>query len=464
LEGSESKAKPASSVDRWDKLHWDGSIASSDFPDQNMAQAMRTKKTKAISQTRRLSHKDRLAATDLFTRDALPTEISIRLFTSAQLTDQLTRSRWQTKNSLVYMITDLVSASDGIPRADTKDSLVAQFADPGQALLTARRIQWAVLGFLQNRPQQPAAAAIVVRATENSERSTPSSSSPNSRSKKTFPDSSRPGQILVDEPIYARINNLPDLRFRSAKSAGGFHELVWASPDVYEVFLKVPDAIFEAGEQVSEPLSIDGVAASSTTLEYSRIDQITVPSKTPVDSLDGRPAATHQPNETQIPKSQAGKSALWRSPRRLRMAIIAIALVAVSSGIIAITKHRKQPKAVGIGTTPAVDTAPVPTSSTVRPTTPDQHPPQAGTNPSSEGKGSSTSTSKQPSEPRGGSCDLTYRQVVEFLDMADRNRGQGRYGDAAREYSAVLACDPRNDRARSGLARARSAQAVHTSR
>ena len=161
-----------------------------------MAQAMRTKKTKAISQTRRLSHKDRLAATDLFTRDALPTEISIRLFTSAQLTDQLTRSRWQTKNSLVYMITDLVSASDGIPRADTKDSLVAQFADPGQALLTARRIQWAVLGFLQNRPQQPAAAAIVVRATENSERSTPSSSSPNSRSKKTFPDSSRPGQIL----------------------------------------------------------------------------------------------------------------------------------------------------------------------------------------------------------------------------------------------------------------------------
>ena len=214
---------------------------------------MRTRKTKAISQTRRLSHKDRLAATDIFIRDALPTEISIRLFASVQLTDQLTRSRWQTKDSLVYMITDLVSACDGIPCADTKDSLVARFADPGQALLTARRIQWAVLGFLKNRPQQPVAAAVVVRSTEDSERGALSSAPPNSQSKKTSPDSSRPAQILVDEPIYAWSKNVPDLRFRSAKSAGGFHELVWASPDVYEVFRTVPDAIFEAGERVSQP-------------------------------------------------------------------------------------------------------------------------------------------------------------------------------------------------------------------
>ena len=229
------------------------------------------------------------------------------------------------------------------------------------------------------------------------------------------------------------------------------------------------------------PLPIEEFAASSTTSEYSRIDQITVPSGTRVDRVDGRPAAAHQANEAKIPKSQDGKLALWLSSTRLRMAIIAIALVAVLAGIIAIAKHRKQPQAVGIGTTPPVVRLPVPspTSSTAGasaplstgPKAPDQDPhavlPQPRTDASSAGvarERSSGSPGKRSSEFGGGPCDLTPSQVPGYLDMADRNRWQGRYSDAEREYSAVLACDPRNDRARSGLARARSAQAVHTSR
>jgi len=170
---------------------------------------------------------------------------------------------------------------------------------------------------------------------------------------------------------------------------------------------------------------------------------------------------------------------LWLSPTRLATAIIAIALVAVLGGIIAIAKHRRQPQAVGIGTTPAVVRVPAPSPTTAGasapsstgPEAPDQDPhtvlPQPRTNASSAGvarERSSGSPGKRSSEFGGGPCDLTPSQVPGYLEMADRNRGQGRYSDAEREYGAVLACDSRNDRARSGLARARSAQAVHTSR
>jgi hypothetical protein len=38
-----------------------------------------------------------------------------------------------------------------------------------------------------------------------------------------------------------------------------------------------------------------------------------------------------------------------------------------------------------------------------------------------------------------------------MLDQADRNREQGNYADAARQYRSVLACDPKNPRAFNGL-------------
>jgi Flp pilus assembly protein TadD len=41
--------------------------------------------------------------------------------------------------------------------------------------------------------------------------------------------------------------------------------------------------------------------------------------------------------------------------------------------------------------------------------------------------------------------------LSRMLDQADRNRGQGNYSDAARQYRSVLNCDPNNSRAHSGL-------------
>lgn len=60
-------------------------------------------------------------------------------------------------------------------------------------------------------------------------------------------------------------------------------------------------------------------------------------------------------------------------------------------------------------------------------------------------------------------CQLIPTDVPRYLDMADNNRGRGKYSDAEREYNAVLQCDPQNDRAHSGLTRTKEAEAIQGS-
>ena len=51
----------------------------------------------------------------------------------------------------------------------------------------------------------------------------------------------------------------------------------------------------------------------------------------------------------------------------------------------------------------------------------------------------------------GGNCALDLGMLSKMLDRADRNREQGNYADAARQYRSVLSCDSNNARAHNGL-------------
>jgi serine/threonine-protein kinase len=73
----------------------------------------------------------------------------------------------------------------------------------------------------------------------------------------------------------------------------------------------------------------------------------------------------------------------------------------------------------------------------------------------------STPPAAPPKPPDTQNCQLIATDVPRYLDMADNNRGRGKYSDAEREYNAVLQCDPQNDRARSGLSRTKEAEAIH---
>jgi hypothetical protein len=58
---------------------------------------------------------------------------------------------------------------------------------------------------------------------------------------------------------------------------------------------------------------------------------------------------------------------------------------------------------------------------------------------------------KLPKAAAAANCDLDSNMLPKMLDQAERNRQQGNYPAALRQFRAVLACDRNNARARSGL-------------
>jgi Flp pilus assembly protein TadD len=58
---------------------------------------------------------------------------------------------------------------------------------------------------------------------------------------------------------------------------------------------------------------------------------------------------------------------------------------------------------------------------------------------------------RQPKAAAAGNCDLDTKLLPKMLDQAERNRQQGNYPAALRQFRAVLACDRNNARARRGL-------------
>ena len=73
----------------------------------------------------------------------------------------------------------------------------------------------------------------------------------------------------------------------------------------------------------------------------------------------------------------------------------------------------------------------------------------------------STAEAAAPPKPAStANCQLMPTDIARYLGMAEYNRGRGKYSDAERQYNSVLQCEPDNDRARSGLARAKQAEAI----
>ena len=67
---------------------------------------------------------------------------------------------------------------------------------------------------------------------------------------------------------------------------------------------------------------------------------------------------------------------------------------------------------------------------------------------------SATETPKTSSEP----CQVAPSDIPKRLDHADQFRGAGHYADAERIYKEVLACQPNNERASSGLEKTKRGQ------
>lgn len=399
--------------------------------------------------------------------------ISVRLSNPASASEASALSLWEREDPAASLALDLIVASDGEPLSREGDVLVAGFTAFQPAILAARRLQWAVQGFSEAGDPPPACLAVLVYSTLDE----PDQAAVGALSRSLAQAAA--GAILLTEKAAQPLENLPGFPLQAAKVKGqskgqqgkGLRELLWRAPEAQSTRAFDEQILSQlAGQQT-------GPAAPEQSLEQSPEQSL----EQPVQPVPARP-------EADVPEELKQHSfALLREQPRWMMGGAALAAVLI---VVAVLAFHGKPKPAPAGTAPSSTVASnAPLARTVQPpstgsanpvgSSPADSRASAATPPQTKADkkaaeaakkqaaeaatATQSNTVKQPVPPppppavKQGRCDLDSSQFSGQIDLAWKNLGRGRYGDAQREFGAVLACDPGNGRAREGLERARMA-------
>jgi len=400
--------------------------------------------------------------------------LSIRLW-RAQEKAQAGDLSWQGTDPAVCLTLDGIAAGQGGQTgqagqtgragqgaAPTPDGrfLVAAFAGIQPAILTARRLQWALQGFSEDERFSGTAAAILVHCGEDL---------PALAADVTvlLPlEKAAPGTILLTAKTAELLRDLPGLPVQAAPETGP-SELLWRSPgdapsriadeEVVSQFIKLHGLEVEAPAPSPEPVAADTPPAHGGTDRGVR----ELPDTAGPDAM-----------EPEQPAPGSWIEGLRANPRLLIGGACAAAILLVIV-VVAVFHKGEGKQAPGTAQTAVSTTA---TPSGAGPQIQAQAAnPAAGTGAAAastvpvkpgetarRGKHEEAVQGDQPASDSakaqanqakavGGNCELDSNLLPKMLDQAERSREEGHYPAALRQFRAVLACDPRNARARSGL-------------
>jgi hypothetical protein len=381
--------------------------------------------------------------------------LSLRLWTASGGAG-LTPSNWESDSPAVCLTLDLIAASEGAVAARQGGDLVAAFPSLPSAIQAARRLQWAFQGFSEAESAQAAAVAILIYSPED----VPSQAAGgNVVHLPEQIEQTAPGQILLTEKASQPFEKLPGFALQAA-SGDGLRELLWRGPESQS------NRAFDE-EILTQLLEQQGLQTPPSELPDDLNTVLVATAET------GNTAGTAN-QETRPAPPVRGKS------RLLVGGLLLAALVLVAAAVLYLFRDKLNPAPVQTQSqTPAAAQSPIasPPAAQGSPSTPADTANPASTEtpaPAKAAKNSQKGTIK-PSETRGtetrqtslppkaaelaphGRCDLEPSQYSGQIDQAARNLARGKYADAVRQFSAVLACDPGNGRAKEGLERARMA-------
>jgi hypothetical protein len=391
---------------------------------------------------------------------------------------------WQGADAAVCLALDLIAAGQieqngqtgqaGAGVATTADGkyLVAAFSGITSALLTARRLQWALTGFAETGRFAGTAAAVLV----HSKADLPALASDSSA---LLPlEKAAAGQILLTPKAAELLQDLPGLPLQATPD-GGLSEVLWRTGETTSNGSSDEEAL-------SQLIKLHG-------LEVEPPAQSPIPSPEPIApaapagpfgtdrGLRALPAAA-EPDAVGLGAVESdefdpGDSVASRraKPGVLIGAGCAVALVLVLIVVFAVS-HKGAEKPAAVAAEPAASST-VPASSVSQPspvqaasvapaTSAVPAPPPKHSevvqkdrkhDEAAQGNSSATDAAKtqgnadKQAKAVGGNCDLDSNLLPKMVEQAERSRADGNYPAALRQFRAVLACDPHNARARSGL-------------
>lgn len=382
---------------------------------------------------------------------------------------------WKTESVLVYMIADLVSASQG-HTDDSTSAMMAHFDSTGRALVAARRIQTAILEFVACRPGKPIAAAILIHQPATIAGGLSAGMAQGALRL------AEPGQILLSEEAATRLQDTPGVELRpvpalttGGEGQSGLAELVWTSPDQI-ARLK---ASLSSGQNREEsapmgatmivnaplaPAAQSGVGATGLTSQAA-----TSNARFTGDLAVGRDASYQDIGDEEQP---------FLTRTRVILGVVAVVLVAALVWMFYPSRVTKPP-VVHVPENPvegnggAITPTPQPNqppSTTVQPPTIEPAKPVVVAKPVPPAKPPAEKHGKEkpptavpstaPEEPQAVQSveGMTAKDIPNLLQMARKDAGGGNYDKARREYRIVLQLQPSNTEAREGLRRLDVAQ------
>lgn len=389
---------------------------------------------------------------------------------------------WKSAAPAVSLILDLIAASGGAAGETHGNILTANFSGIQSALSAARRLQWAVQGLAEAETLRTTAVAVLVHSGEDE----PGRKA--DRSLFSLLNKAAAGQILLTEKTCLHLRDLPGYALRAAAQSG-LQELLWRGPEGDSACVSDEKALAQLIQRQGVAVNVEAAASEAPT--------VAAPGITMGAQGATRPAHADSANQD----AETRPSPLRGKPLWLIGGVCAAVLLIV---LIFVLSHKNPP----VAATPAVAapasnvvTAPKaeipaspaagsggqpPATAPGQPANPadsaaKEQPPlskAALRAAAKEAKKEAKEEAKREHEreqppPRtvedsgppvitpkssGGRCYLDQQEVPEELDTAERSLARGLYNDAERQFGAVLACEPGNGRARSGLDRVRKAQ------
>jgi len=371
---------------------------------------------------------------------------------------------------LLAFIEDVVAAKGGQFHAAHNQLSVRGLEKPTDALVIARRIQFGLQGFRGKGGNEPVAVSIAIDSSSASGRGAELRPEPGSPARSEASETagetpvepshdlltllkiSKPAQVLVTHDVCQRSTAVKCLPLKSFPARFGVFEYLWTAPDKLEILQSEPQLTLVSMPGTSHPATAARAAAQ------------------PAAAGDAG-AAAHAGGEASLPQAKGTDwQAALRSPRFAIFAGLAVVVVGLASFVGVHLAHESAQKPATTTPVPASTTVQTPGPSAGTAETPASTP---STPPAAEkGAASAAGTSaKRPAAQRGhkpdqhaakaaepaAPCNLPGN-VSESVHLAEMARARGDYASAIRLFREVLACDPSNASAKTGLDRAVSAQ------
>ncbi|HEY1898149.1 MAG TPA: hypothetical protein VGG62_17850 [Terracidiphilus sp.] len=323
---------------------------------------------------------------------------------------------------------DLIKASGGTRDAGGDAVVTAGFPNLQSALLTARRLQWALEGL--GGEGGNATATILVHSVQD----------PSAASALAALEKASPGRILLGSSVAESVYQLPNIMLRDASGPGGWREMLWrsaaaANPAADEQSML--RQIREMGREDPCPAEPEPPAPRAVTATV----RPAVSAPMPEDDLLG-------PVRREPPPAPATKKWLIVGGAAAAAVVFGAVLIPFLAG-----KHAKTSVPLPAPATTVVDTPPtVPAPVIAAPApvvkTPPTKPPRAlvPKPPRADQPGESATL------PKGSSkCDLTESEIPKTLDRADHDLHAGQLEEAQAQYERLVGCPGAREKAQAGL-------------